>query len=102
VGTYNANQYGLFDMGGNVWQWCDTEYKASMNSAEAVKALQALNEEKASDGTPYRVLRGASWGSNDEIRLRSTCRNYVLPTVRNAGIGFRCVLVISGATGAQH
>jgi formylglycine-generating enzyme required for sulfatase activity len=83
-------------MGGNVWQWCEDEYKASMNSAEAIKALPALKEEKASDGTPYRVLRGASWFLSDEISLRSTYRNRNHPSIRNDYGGFRCVLVISG------
>jgi formylglycine-generating enzyme required for sulfatase activity len=83
-------------MGGNVWQWCDTEYKASMNGAEALEKYPVLKNEKASDGTPSRVLRGASWDSNVEIILRSTYRNFGHPAKRYVSFGFRCVLVVSG------
>jgi formylglycine-generating enzyme required for sulfatase activity len=96
AGSFAANRYGLYDMGGNVWQWCDTEYKASMNSAEAIKKYPALKEEKASDGTPYRVLRGASWNGIDKILLRSSYRYYNPPTSRSDSFGIRCVLVVSG------
>jgi len=96
VGTYKANHYGLFDMGGNVWQWCDTEYKASMNGAEAREKYPVLKDEKASDGTPYRVLRGASWDNDGVISLRSTYRFNARPTYRFNISGFRCVLVVSG------
>jgi formylglycine-generating enzyme required for sulfatase activity/serine/threonine protein kinase len=96
VGMYKANRYGLFDMGGNVWQWCDTEYKASMNSAAAIKAIPALKDEKTIDGTPYRVVRGASWDDSVEINMRSAFRNGLPPTSRRDDGGFRCVLVTSG------
>jgi hypothetical protein len=96
VGTFPANQCGLYDMGGNVWQWCEDQYRASMNSADAIKAVPKLKGEKARDGTPFRVVRGASWFNNVEIYLRSTYRSYDHPTNRSDRIGFRCVLVISG------
>ena len=96
VGTFKPNRWGLFDMGGNVWQWCDTEYKASMNTAAAVKANPALKEEKASDGTPFEVVRGASWDDGLESHVRSAFRNGLPLTSRRDDTGFRCVLVMSG------
>jgi formylglycine-generating enzyme required for sulfatase activity len=80
VGSYPANGLGLYDMGGNVWQWCDGWFDASHKG---------------------RVLRGASWISNFEIRLRSSYRRDDIPSRRKyACYGFRCVLVVSGSQAA--
>ena len=71
VGSFDANQYGLFDMGGNVWEWCEDWFD---------------NNQK------FRVLRGASWGCNEPGLLLSSCRKYYTPSVRNDDFGFRVVL----------
>jgi formylglycine-generating enzyme required for sulfatase activity len=94
VGSFLPNRYGLYDMGGNVWQWCEDKYKAWMNSAEALRKVPALKEEKTSDGTPCRVLRGASWRNSHEMGLRSASRDLFDPRSRYDHNGFRCVLVI--------
>ena len=96
VASYRANRLGIFDLGGNVWEWCEDEYKATMNSAEARKASPVLEKEKASDGTPFRGVRGGSWDSDDEIILRSSFRINALPSNRFDNRGFRCVLMVSG------
>jgi formylglycine-generating enzyme required for sulfatase activity len=72
VGNFAPNNYGLYDMGGNVWQWCEDWYDNDQNS---------------------RVLRGASWGNYDPARLLSSYRGRNAPGNRNLYIGFRCVLV---------
>jgi formylglycine-generating enzyme required for sulfatase activity len=72
VGSFNANQYGLFDMGGNVWQWCEDSYDS---------------------GQKYRVLRGASWGDFDPQLWLSSFRSSYAPEYRDYYIGFRVVLV---------
>ena len=75
VGSFAANRNGLYDMGGNVWQWCGDSYDAKKES---------------------RVLRGASWYLNDEVYLRSSFRDLDLPSSCDDDYGFRCVLVVPG------
>jgi formylglycine-generating enzyme required for sulfatase activity len=99
VGSYQANQYGLFDMGGNVSQWCEDEYRAAVNPPDALRRFRFLKSERGRDGTPYRVLRGGSWyylNYVSELALRSLFRNYDLPTARSGLNGFRCVLAPAG------
>jgi formylglycine-generating enzyme required for sulfatase activity len=96
VGKFKVNALGLFDMGGNVRQWCEDEYRASMNDSETLEKYPALKNEKASDGIPYRVLRGGSWGNIVPVSLRSSFRYCAHPAYRSVFNGFRCVLVVSG------
>jgi formylglycine-generating enzyme required for sulfatase activity len=77
VGTFNANKYGLYDMGGNVWQWC---------------------EDKFGDASDQRVTRGACWASVGPENLLASFRGRGLPDSRDARNGFRLVLVVSHST----
>jgi formylglycine-generating enzyme required for sulfatase activity len=72
VGSFKPNRYGLYDMGGNVWQWCEDWYDTSQKS---------------------RVLRGASWVNFDPGFLLSSFRNVSAPGSRLNLFGFRVVLV---------
>jgi formylglycine-generating enzyme required for sulfatase activity len=96
VGSFAPNRNGLYDMGGNVWQWCEDAYKARMNSPEAITTYTHLKEETTGDGTPYRVLRGASWVDGGEVILRSAFRENGHPEHGLNNVGFRCVLEGSG------
>jgi formylglycine-generating enzyme required for sulfatase activity len=96
VGSFAANRLGIFDLGGNAWEWCRDELRASMNDADVLEKTPVLKVERGSDGTPYRVLRGGSWYNADEILLRSSFRGSDFPTYRDVNCGFRCVLVVSG------
>jgi len=95
VGKYPPNPLGLYDMGGNVWQWCENKYRASMNDADALERNSYLKDTKESDGTPWRVRRGGGWYDNLEMRLRSSFRAAVRPTRRSDDNGFRCAIVIA-------
>ncbi|MCW5556766.1 MAG: SUMF1/EgtB/PvdO family nonheme iron enzyme [Verrucomicrobiae bacterium] len=90
VGSFAANSSGLFDLGGNVWEWCDTYYRKSLNTPAALERFPGLEEDGG--GTQYRVLRGGSWDRVTPVFLESGCRNNDSPDGRGDFLGFRCVL----------
>jgi len=84
VGSYPPNSYGLYDMGGNVWEWCADWYSSDYYSKSPVK--NPLGPDSGSS----RVVRGGSW-SNYTYYLRVAYRGYYFPHNRIGGLGFRCV-----------
>ena len=96
IASYTEHRFRFFDLGGNVSEWCEDEYKASMNDADALDTNPALKNEKGADGTPFRVLRGGSWPLHAEFSLRSSCRDLVYPTDRYVSVGFRLVVAVGG------
>ena len=83
VGIKNANAWGLYDMHGNVYEWCWDWYGS-------YSAGDQTDPEGAVTGT-YRVIRGGSWNNNGQ-NLRSAYRNNDNPNNRNNNIGFRILL----------
>ncbi len=75
VGSFSPNELGIYDLGGNVWEWCEDAYDETGQT---------------------RVLRGASWDGIDPITLLSSNRDHYAPTGRDDGIGFRCVCTLDG------
>ena len=75
VMSFKPNKFGLYDMGGNVWEWCADWWNAEKKD---------------------RVVRGSSWFNYQRGYLLSSKRDYIAPTTRHGSYGFRCVLVVSG------
>ena len=99
VGQYPANAYGLYDMGGNVWEWCLDAYDARFydnpihrNPIADMNSLGSVDNQLTSN-TIQRVLRGGSWLDASQL-VRTAYRYKNTPTRTLAGIGFRCVKAI--------
>jgi formylglycine-generating enzyme required for sulfatase activity len=82
VFRYSPNSWGLRDMHGNVWEWCEDNWHP-----DYVGAPEDASVWKDGDASS-RVLRGGSW-SNDPQYLRSAYRVGNLPDNRNNDVGFR-------------
>ena len=91
VGSFGvANNFGLYDMHGNVWEWCQDDWHSDYEGAPIDGSAWLNNEEDNND----KLLRGGSWGSNPG-HCRSACRAYHYLDYNSSNIGFR--VVCSGA-----
>jgi formylglycine-generating enzyme required for sulfatase activity len=74
VGSYKPNRLGIYDMHGNVWEWCEDQYEA---------------------GGSARVIRGGGWRFH-AVNCRASLRNRYVPASRSDYLGFRLAAVPSG------
>jgi formylglycine-generating enzyme required for sulfatase activity len=82
AGRYSSNPFGLYDMLGNVWDWCEDWYDAGFY------AKSPLEDPAGPPSGSFRVLRGGSWG-NEPFGLRSSYRGCNTPDYCNNYIGCR-------------
>lgn len=85
VGTKRANELGIFDMSGNVYEWCSDWYDEKYYA----NSQNSTNPQGAANGD-YRVVRGGSW-LNNFINLRVAYRDGAAPDGRDFSLGFRCL-----------
>jgi formylglycine-generating enzyme required for sulfatase activity len=91
VGSYPANAWGLYDMHGNVWEWCRDWYHRQLPGGRDPD-LSAEKGEMNRDGTYSRVRRGGAW-IEQGWACRSAMRLRYEPERRSDHIGFRVVAV---------
>ena len=88
AGGKQPNPWGLYDLYGNVWEWCSDYYDRNYYGMSPT-----YNPQGPTTGTS-RVLRGGSWW-DDSPFCRSANRDFYLPTYRDYEVGFRVVCEIA-------
>lgn len=85
VGTKKANAWGLYDMHGNIWEWCSDRYAENYETVPNDGSAHMVRSEKG------MVLRGGAWSAKPE-NLRSAVRINLGANSRNYFVGFRVVV----------
>ncbi|GCA77672.1 serine/threonine-protein kinase pkn1 [Microcystis aeruginosa NIES-2520] len=106
VGQFPPNAFGLYDLHGNVWEWCMDDWHDNYENApsdgsawldnnqeENIDAENSLESTEKDENNPYSVMRGGSWGFNpygcrSAVRINIYRRDY-----RGYSLGFRVVCV---------
>ena len=106
VRLFSANDWGLHDMHGNMWEWCldhwhdsyeraPADGSAWLNPSEPTKKATSKKGDNSDSEEEMRLLRGGSWDVDPRF-CRSAYRDHDRPGVANYGVGFRVVCLPQG------
>ncbi len=87
-GVFSVNAWGVYDVHGNVWEWCRDWYEREYAGDQTDPHGNSDEVYREKGMEEYRVLRGGSWFNNPES-CRSARRFYSQPVFRSGRIGFR-------------
>lgn len=90
VGTYFSNDFGLYDMSGNVAEWCEDAYNPA-----AMPLVWDLNPTYFDDSINEKVIRGGSW-KDIAYYLETGTRTFEEKDAKKSSIGFRCAMTYLG------
>ena len=93
VSQFSPNNWGLYNMHGNVWEWCADDWHDNYEGAPIDGSVW-----DASNDSGSKVLRGGPWNDAPQY-CRSAIRNYDAPDNRNNTIGFRVFLALAPRRG---
>lgn len=89
VGSFPPNAFGLYDMHGNVWEWCADDWHSNYEGAPTDGSAWLIG-----NGTKNKTLRGGSWNVSPGI-CRSAIRLNLTPGYANNRLGFRVACAAS-------
>ena len=95
VGSFPPNDFGLYDMHGNVWEWCEDDVHDNYEGAPTDGSAWL------SADSNVKVIRGGSWCYNPRL-CRSAFRFYDSRALRNSYFGFRVACVVPSTLFCQN
>jgi serine/threonine protein kinase/formylglycine-generating enzyme required for sulfatase activity len=99
VATCKPNGRGLYHLGGNVSEWCDTDYRPELNAPDLRQRYELLG--RSLDGEVYKVLRGGSWYDHHPDELMTATHLRAKPDERHDRYGFRVILIQEERSGKE-